>query len=43
MKDCCHHVLSKEIMFLYETDGFKSSNQERDYQKERRLMSLSYR
>src|SRR4051794_28934146 len=40
MKDYCLLVLSNETTPLYGTDGFKSSNQERHYQKERILMSL---
>ena len=41
MKDCCHLALLNETTFQSGTDGFKNTNQERHYQKERRLMSLS--
>jgi len=41
LKDCCHPALLNETTFQFGTDGFINSNQERYYQKERRLMSLS--
>jgi hypothetical protein len=36
-----HLALLNETTFQFGTDGFINTNQERYYQKERRLMSLS--
>jgi hypothetical protein len=41
MIDCCLLALLNEITFQFGPDGFRNTNQERHYQKERILMSLS--
>jgi hypothetical protein len=37
MKDCCHLALLNETTFQFGTDGFKNTNQERHYQKAKKI------
>ncbi len=37
MKDCCLLALLNETMSIYGTDGLKSSNQERHFQKRKKI------